>query len=302
VRYVKPMLRLTVFLAACGAVLAYLDYRSARASVVDHLLGIGQRMAPYLDDGRSTEGPRAIRINGVRLFAAAGHTDQPPQFVRKWYLDRYAAKGDGFDDVGKELKKRGALPEDMQALNELSFGNDTQGGVAALDFGEKLSMAQLKKRIEKFVKTGDIGDLARARYVYYEANGHGGTRFLTVWTDEHFPMDRLMPTDGKDAPGVDLLDVPRYPGTVRVLSAEEHGMPQRVVVYDGAGTPEAAELFYRARMVELKWESDETFARLAKKQGKTSLRFDNARGHEVVLDLSANERQQGLTVVAIQTR
>ena len=91
-------------------------------------------------------------------------------------------------------------------------------------------------------------------------------------------------------------------GTVRVLSAEEHGMPQKVAVYDGPGTPEAAELFYRARMAELKWECDETFARLAKKQGKTSLRFDNARGHEVVLDLSANERQQGLTIVAVQTR
>lgn len=301
-RYVKPMLRLTVFLAACGAVLAYIDYRSARASVMEHLLGIGQRVAPYLDDGRNTEGPRAIRVNGVRIFAAAGHTDHPPQFVKKWYLDRYAVQGDEFDKFAKDLKKRHVLPEDMQALNELSFGNDKQGGMAALDFGEKLSMTQLKQRIDKFVKSGDIGDLARARYVYYEANGHGGTRFLTVWTDEHFPIDKLMPLDGRDAPGTDLLDVPRYPGTTRVLSAEEHGMPQRVVVYDGPGSPEGAELFYRARMAELKWECDETFARLAKKQGKNSLRFDNAKGHEVVIDLSYNERQQGLTVVAVQTR
>ncbi len=302
-RYLKPTLRLITFLAVCGAVLAYLDYRSARASVMEHLLEIGQRMAPYLDDGRSTERPRAIRVNGVRLFAAAGHTDHPPQFVRKWYLDRYAGKGDGLDGVAQEMKRRGALPEDMQALNELSFGNDKQGGVAALDFGgEKLSMVELKKRIEKFVKSGDVGDLARARYVYYESNGKGGTRFLTVWTDEHFQLDRLMPTDGKDAPGTDLLDVPRYPGSTRVLSAEEHGMSQKVVVYDGPGSPEAAELFYRARMAELGWSGDETFAQLARKQGKTSLRFDNAKGHEVVLDLSSNERQQGLTVVAVQTR
>src|SRR5262245_6172579 len=121
-RYVKPMLRLIAFLAVCGAALAYLDYRSARASVMDHLLGIGQRMAPYLDDGRGTEGPRAVRVNGVRLFVAAGHTEHPPQFVRKWYLDRYAAKDDGLDAVGKDMKRRGVLPEDMQALNELSFG------------------------------------------------------------------------------------------------------------------------------------------------------------------------------------
>jgi hypothetical protein len=297
------MLRLTAFLVVCGAALAYLDYRSARASVMDHLLGIGQRMAPYLDDGRGTEGPRAVRVNGVRLFVAAGHTEHPPQFVRKWYLDRYAAKDDGLDAVGKDMKRRGMLPEDMQALNELSFGNDRQGGVAALDFGEKkLSMVELKKRIEKFVKSGDVGDLARARYVYYEPNGKGGTRFLTVWTDEHFPIDRLMPVDGKDAPGSDINDVPRYPGTTRVLSAEEHGMPQKVCVYDGPGSPEGAELFYRARMAEQGWAGDESFARMAKKQGRTALRYENARGHEVVLELSVNERQQGVTIVAVQTR
>ena len=95
------------------------------------------------------------------------------------------------------------------------------------------------------------------------------------------------------------LDVLREAG---LLSAEEHGMPQKVAVYDGPGSPEAAEMFYRARMTELGWACDETFARLAKKQGKTSLRFDNAKGHEVVLDLSPNERQQGLTIVAVQTR
>ena len=79
-------------------------------------------------------------------------------------------------------------------------------------------------------------------------------------------------------------------------------MPQKVVVYDGPGSPETAELFYRARMQSLGWHEDDTFDRLAHKQGRTSMRYDNAKGHEVVLDLSSNEREQGLTVVAVQTR
>jgi hypothetical protein len=303
VRYVKPMLRLMLFLAVCGGTLAYVDYRTARASVVDRLLGLGQRMAPYLDDAQKTEGPRQVRINGVRLFVAAGHTDQPPNFVKKWYVDRYAGKDDGLDALSKDMKKRGVLPPDMQALNELTFGDDKRGGMAALDFGgEKLSMDGLRRRVEKFVASGDVSDLAKLRYVYYEANGKGGTRFLTVWTDEHLPLDKLAPMGGKDAPGSDIEDVPRYPGTTRVLSAEERGMAQKVVVYDGPGSPEAAELFYQARMQTLGWSQDATFARLAKKQNKISMRWDNAKGHEVVVDLSSSDRQQGLSVVAVQTR
>src|SRR5436309_10365992 len=108
--YIRNVLRLSAFLAVCGAVLLYADYRAARASVMERLLGLGQRMAPYLDDGQGTEAPRQVRINGVRLYAAAGHTTHPPEFVRKWYTDRYAAKDDGLAQVAADLRKKNLLP------------------------------------------------------------------------------------------------------------------------------------------------------------------------------------------------
>jgi hypothetical protein len=298
----KKISRLTVFLLATAAVLLYVDYRMARASVMDRLIGIGTRMAPYLDDGRFTEAPRQVRINGVRLHVAAGHTEHPPSFVKKWYQDRYASKGDGLDDFSKELKKRNVLPPDAPALNQLVFGNDEVGGVAAIDYGEKLSAVGFKERLERFIGSGKLGSIGRLRYVWVEKNGQGGTRFLTVWTDESFDLEKLMPQGRKDADGADLEDVPRFPGTVRVLSAEERGMPQRLAVYDGPGSPETAELFYKARMSTLGWEEDTTFGDLAKRQGKRSLKFGNKKGHEVVLDLSDASGGTGVTVVAMQTR
>ncbi len=301
-KYLRPMLRLSAFLAVSAAALGYLDYRAARASVVDHLLGIGSRMAPYLDDGRATEPPRQLRINGVHMYVATGHTDHPPGFVRKWYADRYAAKGDGLDDLTQQLRARGALPPSAPSLNQMAFGNDSKGGVAALDYGDKLTLAGLKERMKRFTDAGDLGAIGRLRYVYYEKTAKGGTRFLTAWTDEKFQLAHLLPTDNKDAEGADLEGVPRFPGTVRVLSAEERGMPQRVVVYDGAGSPETAELFYRARMTTLGWFEDDTFAALAKRQNKHALKFSNRDGHEVVIDLSTATDGRDLTVCVIQTR
>lgn len=301
-RYLWPVLRLTGFLAVSIVVLLYLDYRAARASVMERLMGIGQRMAPYLDDGRFTEAPRQVRINGVKLNVAAGHTDHPTSFVKKWYSDRYAARGDGLDALAQDLKKRGALPPEAPSLNQMAFGNDDKGGVAALDFGEKLSFESLKNRIARAAAANDLGSIGRLRYVWYEKNGKGGTRFLTVWTDDTFELSRLLPGERKDADGSDVEDVPRYPGTVRVLSADERGMPQRMAVYDGPGSPETAEMFYRARMSGLGWQEDTTFAEIAKKQGKHALKYGNQKGHEVVLDLSDAGFGQGLAVVVVQTR
>jgi hypothetical protein len=259
-------------------------------------------MAPYLDDGRSTEAPRQLRINGVKLYVAAGHTEHPPQFVKKWYTDRYAAKDDGLAQLGAELKKKGALPPNV-SLNQMVFGNDKMGGVASLDYGEKLSLEAFKRRVASFIGSGDLGSIARLRYVFFEGNGSGGTRFLTVWTDDQFKLANLIPGERRDADGKDIENVPRYPGTVRCLSSEERGAAQRIAVYDGPGSPETAELFYRARMQTLGWRLDEQFDAVQQHQGKHALKFESAAGHEVVIDLSpSTDDGQGLTVAVIQTR
>src|SRR5690606_21625259 len=141
----------------------------------------------------------------------------------------------------------------------------------------------------RFVGAGDLGSIARLRYVYWEKTAEG-TRFLTVWTDEKFKIDDLVPGDGRDAPGSDLDGVPRFPGTVRGLSSEERGMPQKLAVSDGAGSAATAGLFYGARLLQVGWSEDAALAVIAAKQGRRAMRRTNAKGHEVVLVLSDSPR------------
>ncbi len=300
--YLAATARLFAYVVACVSILVYVDYRVARASVMERLAGIGMRMAPYLDDARGTEPPRRVRINGVHLYTAVGTTSHPPNFVKRFYQDRYAARDSGLEQVALDLKRRGALPKELNALNQLSFGNDNAGGVAALDFGGPLSMDGLRQRFVKFAETSNVGDIGRFRYVFWEKTGEGGTRFLTVWTDDEFKLDKLMPRNRQDAEGSDLQNVPRYPGLQRVLSAEEQGQPQKIVVYAGPGSPQAAEVFYSARMPQLGWRHDPTFRKVADRQNSKAMRFENDRNQEVVLDFSDEHNGQGLSVVAVQTR
>ena len=294
------MLRLATFIAALCALLLYLDYRVARASVMEHLLGIGQRMAPFLDDAHSVEAPREVHVNGLRMWVAAGHTDHRPAEVRSWYAARYAGKGTVTDVMTEALKSAKMLPPTVDGLSQAEFGDDRMGGMAALDMGNHVDIRMLQNALRKLV-TGKIGEVGHFRYLYYERNETGGTRFLTVWTDDQFDLTKFMPSGSEDAPGRDIQDVPRFPGTYRVLSGDERGRAAQMAVYTGPGSPETAAMFYDARMSTLGWQSDPHFSAAAGKQGLHSTRYMNAKGHEVVVDLAPEEVNSGrVTVTVIQ--
>jgi hypothetical protein len=299
-RKIAPFARLTLFIASCMAVLMYVDYRSARASVVERLLGFTQRMAPFLDDGRSTERPREIHVNGMRLWAAAGHTDQPPSAVRRFYADRYAGRGSAVDLLTQKLKEKNILPPSVTPLSQASFGDDERGGLAAIDMGQVTDLRAIAERLLR-IKDGKLGEIGSLRYVYWEKLGSGGTRFLTVWTDDKTDLNQLLPGPDGDVPGRDVPNVPRYPGTHRILSADERGALGQMAVYAGAGSPELAYDFYLARLHTLGWQLDDTFTNIAARQGRHALRAER-QGHEIVIDCSRADGPEGLTVSVLAMR
>jgi hypothetical protein len=302
-RYIGPIARVAALAAACVAALGFVDYRLARASVMDRVLGLGRRMAPYLDDGRATEAPRELHLNGLTMYAAAGHTSHPPAMVRQWYAERYAGRGTAMDVLTRELAEKHLVPPGKNGLTQASFGDDNQGGMAALDLGPVGSVAELATRLAHLGANG-LPEGGALRYLYYERTSDGGTRFLTVWSDDRFALSQLIPSRiGDDAPGRDLRDVPRYPGTRRVLSADERGTPSQLAVYAGGGSPELADAFYQARLQTLGWRLDPRFAEVARKEGRHTQRALSADGaHELVVDCSDDRDGRGLTVTAVQLR
>jgi hypothetical protein len=300
-RYIAPILRVSGLVAVLALVLLYIDYRVAKASVMERLLGIGQRMAPYLDNARAVEAPREVHLNGLKMWVAAGKTDHSPAMVRKWYAERYAGKGTATDVITEQLKAAKMLPPSVSGLTQASFGDDKIGGMAALDLGTGLNMKALRPMMHKLA-SGKIGEVGHLRYLYFEKLPNGGTRFLTIWTDDTFDLTKFLPSGQEDAPGRDITDVPRYPGTIRVLAADERSRPGQMAVYTGSGSPELAAAFYDARMRTLGWQADPHFTTAAKDQGLRSRRYMNAKGHEVVLDLTDEHDGQGVTVSVIQLR
>jgi len=298
-KYARHFLRLACFGAISFAVLLYVDYRVARATVMEGLAGFGTRMVPYLDDHRTTEGPRTFRLNGIELHMAVGHSPHPPRFVRDWYLDKYAPKGPQMEAFRESLKKQGMLDRTIPNANQVVTGDDNSGTVASIDLGGPTSKEQILERIKRVMIEHDIGKVGQLRYLMYNKEP-AGTRFLTVWTDNTVKLDQLMAIGDKDAEGFDIPNVPRYPGHKRILSAAEVGQAQASAIYEGPGTVENALAFYRARMRSNGFREDHGFHdQMERDHGSHSLRFtrDDA---ELLVDLSPSP--VGVMVCVIQTR
>lgn len=286
-----------MLLMAGAALLVYLDYRIASASVRERLLAGGQAMAAYLGDTSASEAPRQLHLNGAKLFFAVSVTRDPPAAVLRWYGERYAGEDDALGVMAAELKRYRLLPVDSTGLSQSSFGDENAGGFAALDFGRKLSLLELGRRVLHF---GDgVDGAARLRYLYHERMRSGGTRLLTVWTDESFRLSSLFPELGQDALGHDLDRVPRYPGSTRLLSAEEDGKAPRLIVYQTAAAPAAVEGFYAARLPALGWTLDPRFGEIGRQRGERALRFTDGARAEAVVTVST-DRQGTIACIVVR--
>jgi hypothetical protein len=269
--------------------------RRAQASVYEAILGLGDAMAPYLDDKRTTESPRRMMVNGQPLYVAVGRTAHRPEQVASWYADRYRGSGEALGEIARRVPGAPAAPP-----TEMTFGDDDSGGLVAFDLGTP-SAADLARRFQKFTRTHSLGELGQMRFVRWTREADGGTRFLTAWTDKRFSLDRLLPPPGTDVGGGDLPDVARPAGMTRVLALEEAGRPYHTRVYEGAGSVSGVAAELAAAMRQRGWVGDDSYERAAPDTSAgagagTQLRFGRD-GRSVVY--AVDETERGLIDVAV---
>ena len=172
--------------------------------------------------------------------------------------------------------------------------------MAALDLGNGLSIRTVKPRIRKLA-AGKIGEVGHLRYVYYERTATGGTRYLTVWTDDQFDLTKFLPSGAaRTRPAATSTACRAIPGT-RARARRRRARPRGA---DGGlqrrrARPRRRRCSTTRACARSAGRRTRASPRYARGQGLHSMRFVNAKGHEVVVDLTDDERHgQGLTVTA----
>ena len=242
-----------------------------RAHAERALLDVGANMLRYAD-AIVEDKPRTVEINGTQLWLAAGLADEPVDEVLGFFASRCRPGGDLAEDLAalaEGVPATAANAAESAPLGGALRGGDEQHGFVACLDGTSLSSTELVDRARAFAASGDLGVLGAIRYVYAERRA-GQTHYVAFWHEGRLVIGELFPAHG-DAPGQDSPVAKRPPGSRRLLSMRESGLPYATTIYSGStmGVGEL-EAFYRAELARGDWELVDS-PRRRRRQGEAVL-------------------------------
>jgi hypothetical protein len=286
------------FVQVC--ILGFIGYR-AHAQMGEVLLGVGAEMLRYRD-ADSQDDPRTLFLNGERVHFATGTTRHSLERVLDHYQSKCQQVGSFADELAllreSDLESSGEDKGIFDGVVRASQGK--RGVVACLEGAQSES---IRDKLERFERTADLSDIGDLRYVYAE-EGDGVTLFAAFWTEGSFNMGRLFPPEG-DAPGRDVEDVPRPPGSKRLLSSFEEGQPQAMTIYaESSKSPTELRRFYRADMKRRGWQHL-TVSRAPEgmrlpEEAQNTLVFE--RGPRMVIVVVGEDEEMGGTATVLTAR
>lgn len=247
-------------LLAFGAAIAVGgSFRQAQAQLDENLLELGARMMRY-EDADTQRAPRDLVVNGQVLRISTGTVGRPMRAVLDVFERRCAdADGELTEQLRDLQQAHGDEDEDISMLEApiLRTEGERQGYVACIDLGPtSVSVAELAERLQAYQRSGDVGEIGDARYVFAEQSGTGdeaSTHFVALWTTGSFNLRRMFPEDG-DAPGDDPEALPRPPEARRVLQGFERGQPHTMTVYETRVDEADLERFFERELAEHGWD------------------------------------------------
>jgi hypothetical protein len=225
--------RLGLFVAVVCATAGAFVLRSAHADVTEALWVVGSQLMAF--PGEPDDSVRRLQLNGAWLSFQTRTVDASVADV----LDHYEAACES-------------------ALATQTGRSDDAGYVACLDVDDAPEgLGPLVDRFVRFSETGDLRELGALRYALARNIGRRSANqafLLTMWSDSELNLYRMMPREGADAAGHDLVGVPRPAGSYRILSAWEERQPSGVLVYRvSAMSPAELEIFYRVALPRSGW-------------------------------------------------
>jgi len=247
--FARALFLILLVLAATLAV----TFGKAEAHLGESLIAFGDELSAWTG-GKVDSRVGHLSLNGLRIHRVTASTTLPVAAALDRLQQVCTSRG-GIENAQAMLL--GANPKLEEARKGLLSGiyrHESKSGavLTCIDTERSLSVFELSERLQRFVKSGDLSDLGKLRYVLARRDG-AVTSLLVLWTDGSAQILKMFPKVG-DAPGRDVPDVPRPENADRLLSASDLDAPYSVTVYRSRERSSAAvQNKYVKTLGELGW-------------------------------------------------
>ena len=294
------------------------DENSVEAKVFERLTFYTRSMPQYLFDDRTTSEPRKALVNGNTSYFTVGKSRDDIAKILNFYAKRYPPKPVGKidDDILKKVSDRqlkqcmikmNALFECMSESQHFRMERDHFGFFGAIEFHDSdltLGSEKFVEEYENAMTTGEFGKIGTGRIVIALKNpSTKDTRIINMWTDRDFNLKNFLQDSNGDVGGKDIPDIPRYPGSRRLLAIEQENTLtyDTLVSYEGGGGVVGNILFYHSRMEDAGWKTDQTFEKVISEQSMENFMFYTRNGRECTIHIQEDEHT-GKIITTITNR
>ena len=290
VRGMAALTRATLFVVLTAALIFAIVQRRVLAQIDEAMLGLGSRVMMFPEE--PSQETRTLEINGVSLHFRVQSVSAPIEELIRHYRRGCAGHAEG----------RGTFGPLIASLATRSRSDESEGYVACVDTGAT-DFATLVRRLTRFSKTWDVADAGLARYVYASRrspNPASRTLLFAMWADGSLKLRDLLPLGEQDAKGVDPANVPRLPGSRRLLAARETGAPSRVYFYIAPRIPVADVMaFYKRELSIRGWSPVERRPQESRKIDGTAILTVRRAGRTIALLVRPSELERVLVAVLV---
>lgn len=247
-RALRRALSLGLYFALLSVLSGFFLSRRVSAEISERSLGLGRKLDAFQElSGKVTE----LSWNGQDLALSTLVVEQPVERVLERFVELCNAST---GSVPRELSLQLGAGERAVSLLQRAlvmrdlFDDGTGSAVCLAGLGDG-GLRGLVERARRFAVSWDLSELGQLRYAHLRKVGEGRTQVLLASADGSLPLRELVPADGHDAKGEDVVPGVRPAQSTRILAAHAKGTPHGLTAYRSRLSAQAVLADYGRQLV-----------------------------------------------------
>ena len=247
----RRFVRLALYIATLGSIATVLLASRVSAGISEQSLRLGKKLDEFAAlSGSITQ----LNWNGQRFSVSTRVLNEPIERV----LGRFVVLcSQGTEELATELTGQlGPSPGMFQRLLVLRDRptEDTGTGVCLAGIGEA-GLSGLTERVKTFASSWDLSDLGQLRYTFIRKINAATTHVVLVSSDGPLVLPELVPLDGRDVAGPDVVPGVRPRHATRIVAAATSGTAHVLNAYHVGVDASAALTDYGTQLETLGYQA-----------------------------------------------